>query len=870
MSKRRWAFLLIIRGAASIAFGWWVLAYVGQFQKSRIWRDAVDVPKESASVESLFKSIHDKRLVTVDGSTFEIHAEPCEAQYRPSVARNPQGADEASRPLMRRLCETGTGRQILDEIAAWNATLSFVAVRDNRQDRVACFDNKPISGPVISRGCKPTDWNVELVTDTGDLSPFMALPGAEPSLQDYAHAASAGIPFMSDWLVAATPLLKQANLRFSTVAQPRRTPWSIDVVGELEKIIVDGEERQLTKNRLREAVSAKGLRFEVELLCNERDIDKDCLEVRDDDAPFTKRITVTGASTGPIPITIEAGYAAVKPRSIRLALEPTAKKKEAGIRRTAHLAAKCDLALNPANCTITWIKSRAVESFGDVNYRILLADRKTDAVDKDGAIRPEALRMGLAPIVGVDRDDIGSLTSALAQQRDLDSAEFQLTIDPTLQGRAADILAEEARKRSARRRPIQASHRRQRLAVVVIDASDKTAGEILAMASWPTLKGNQHIWDLNALAAGDERNFPLAGHAWRATDVHNMPGSTFKVVTALAAMQVAAAGDKTIGDLLTGRRSVAESASLFGIDVSTSTLPVPSGGGTFRIHNSSNSIYASANLPTSVTHCPSASGPRIQLGLCEALIKSSNLYFSGMALQLDSPKLMDGTREHLRTARELELAKAARQLFWVAEPDAERPETFDLLRGKAAAGRLRAAPILLPAMQGRDGSGDPRQRRLDLALNGYGQGVEASALAVASIYSSVALSRVVRPRLVPIDASAGPASDGEGQPLMTMPAAGSPPYASVLRAGLFGVSNVTGGTALRSFRGAKQLASRIFAKTGTANTVGDFHSAWLAGWVEPATPQGRRFAFACWITHTTEYGADACAPVIKKLFAGIQ
>jgi cell division protein FtsI/penicillin-binding protein 2 len=871
MGKRRWAILLVVCCTASIAFGWWVLLYVGQFQKSREWRDAVDVPRESESVESLFKAVHEKGLITVDGSTFEIRAEPCEALYRPDVARNRQSVVEAER-LFRRLCETGTGRQILDEIAAWNATLSFVAIRDNRQDRAACSDNKPIRGPVISRRCKPSDWNVELVTDTGGLSPFSALPGVEPPLQDYAHAASAGIPFMSDWLVAATPLLKDASLRFSTVAQARRTEWMIDVVGELQKIFVGGEELRLVGDRLRQSFSAKGLQLRVDLLCNERDVMKDCLEVRDDDAPFTMRITVRGALARPLPIMIEARSAIIKPRSVRRFLNSVKDEGEAKMRRTAHLGTNCAMVLDEATCTAAWIKSRAVESFGDVQYRILLADRKTQAVDENGAIRPEALRMGLAPIVGVDREDIGSLTSALSQKRDRQSADFILTIDPKIQSRAADILRDEARRRISRRRPIQATPRRQRMAIVVVDASDKTAGEILAMASWPALVPNQHVWDLNALAAGDERNFPLAGHAWRATDVHNMPGSTFKIVTALAAIQVAAAGDKTVGDLLTGSRRSSDSARLLGIDLPTNTLPVPTlGGGMFRVHNSSDASYDSANLPTNQTRCPPAGGARVQLGLCEAILKSSNLWFAGMALRLDRSKLMDGTREHRRDERELALAKAARQLFWVTEPDAKQPITFDLLRGKAAAERLRAVPIRLPVMQGRDGNGDLRGRQLDLALNGYGQGVEASALAVASIYASVAVSRTIRPRLVPVDTSASPAADGEGQPLITSSSAGSPAYDNVLRSGLFGVANArAAGTAEKQFRSAKRLQSRLFVKTGTAITVGDFYSAWLAGWIEPASAQGRRLAFACWITHTSQYGADACAPVIKKLFEGVE
>lgn len=885
----RWQSRMVVLILICAVVGWSALAYVGQFQLSRKWLDKADVPRESASAENLFRAAHAAELVTMDSATFAVQVEPCEALYKPDIAGNPQRAVDA-RPTLQRLCESGAGRQVLDELANWNASLQFVALRDSRQDRPVCATNKPIDGPVISRRCKPTEWQVDRVIGPGDAAPFPPLPGAEPPLQDYAHAASANVPFMSDWLMAGVPFGENPTLRLSTVVEPRRTQWFVDVIGEPRKISVGAQEFAVAADRLRQEFVAQGLRLSVSTLCNEREVIRQCVEARDDQVPFTTRIAVTGTIDKPTRIAIEGGAARVLPRSIRRVLDFRNATGEARLRRSPHLSAKCELSVSSIKCALDWTALAAVENFGSTQYRILLGDRKTEAVDEKGRIRPEAVRLGLAPIVGFDPQDVGSLTSGLAQQKNKGDVDFLLTIDPAIQSLAAEIVNSEMRRRTARRRPNLPQGPQARMAVVVMDASStKTAGEILAMASWPTFAPHQHIWDINALAAGNERDFPLAGHAWRATDVHAMPGSTFKIVTAIAGIDAAMRGEANVADLLTGRLSAANSARLLGVDLRNNVLPVPTLGRTlFYVHNASDAAYETASLAPSATRCAPATGPfSRQLGVCEAMLKSSNLWFAGTALLLDRAKLMRGGVEHGEIADNLMLANAARRLFWVADPKEEEErkkkgqprQSFDLMGGTVAgATRLRAAPIRLPVMEPKIPASamtpeQPRARRLDLALNGYGQGVDASTLAMASVYASVAAGRTIRPRLVQADMKDLVRAAGDGEPLFSPTAANRAllsAYVDNVHRGLSGVVNARGGTAYAYFQSVRPLASRVYAKTGTAITIGDFYSAWLAGWVLPQTQEGRTLAFACWLTHTRQYGGSACGPVIKRLLEGIR
>ena len=94
----------------------------------------------------------------------------------------------------------------------------------------------------------------------------------------------------------------------------------------------------------------------------------------------------------------------------------------------------------------------------------------------------------------------------------------------------------------------------RRTTFVVMDAGDdaRTRGEILAVVAWPGVEQGVPLWDLGALEIGAPGESPVSGEPWRANDATATPGSTFKLVTALAAIQAALDGDDTVRRLLEG------------------------------------------------------------------------------------------------------------------------------------------------------------------------------------------------------------------------------------------------------------------------------------------------------------------------------
>ncbi len=365
---------------------------------------------------------------------------------------------------------------------------------------------------------------------------------------------------------------------------------------------------------------------------------------------------------------------------------------------------------------------------------------------------PDVDEMGLTALIGYGPSDVGSLTSAIGNARTREP--LVLTIEPQLQKLAQEAIYEKmgARlERGARRKRMVAGTPEDReppdqgdgrAAVVLMDAGD-APGEILAVAGWPEFRPGLHSWDVLALSSGREGDSPLAGHPWRAGDVHAMPGSTFKLVTGLAGI----AASKTVpwaGDVVIGREPPARQMARLGIGAGAIVVDG------LTISNYGGGAFAGAILPPGpgASGCPVANAGS-QIGVCEALIKSSNLWFAGLALGLDGGKTTARPPERPSGRTGTFLAAAAERLFPISQPpgstppEGHNPRGIDMTRGIVpGALRLYAEPIDLAVEDKRNA------RRIDLATNSYGQGVRATPLAMATIYGSVGARRVIAPRIL--------------------------------------------------------------------------------------------------------------------------
>src|SRR5205085_1008279 len=115
-----------------------------------------------------------------------------------------------------------------------------------------------------------------------------------------------------------------------------------------------------------------------------------------------------------------------------------------------------------------------------------------------------------------------------------------------------------------------------------------------------------------------------------------------------------------------------------------------------------------------------------QFGMCEALMVSSNLFFGGLAERLWR---LAGTAG----GRDLLLAQMARRLTFGRNIGIKPDDSFDLTRGIAPSAKLAADPVHIDVA-------DPavaRNNQEDVVRSGFGDRVNATPLAIATVYASV-------------------------------------------------------------------------------------------------------------------------------------
>ncbi|MGJ5088997.1 hypothetical protein ACQR06_26025 [Bradyrhizobium sp. HKCCYLRH1065] len=642
--------------------------------------------------------------------------------------------------------------------------------------------------------------------------------------------------------------------------------------------------------------------------------------------------TGRGARLQELIVELDAESVQILPAELRRDYSENAPDSRANIRLTRHIRARCPPSFRnmPGACELSWERVPGARRALPPPQFDVVADGApgTALVDKQsGFITSQAFDEGFGSIIGLGPQDWGSLMFSLAHRSSAPSAApaapVELTIDRRLQALTRDVIearvkgncGETSKKQRGRRpkngcRPLGGN---QTATLVVLDA-EKSPGDIKAISTWPRLPKNLHMWDLEAL---ESDGMGTAGAAWRLVAPDQRPGSTFKAVTAMAAIDAAihpsiapALRDK-LSPLLKGQLSQTEQKSLLrlssatwspGVRKGTKKCVIDANGplNAIAVPNEQNPQWCAHNFwgqrgvsaywqAVAPTTCPraSSSGNAPQFGMCEALMVSSNLFFGGVAERL--------TRSAVHAESDpLALEKMARQLSFNHQPCRDAagnviskdgsplPCGFNLLRStELHPQKLRASPIRLDLRTYQDAAADLQT----VLRTGWGDGADATPLAMASIYASLGRRLLVRPTLRQIsrrpDGCPTEPEQNECEPLLSDWNSASPLFES-LRMGLHAVSGPSG-SARGAFVGADALRlmpdgkPRLFVKTGTATyravnddtgKVATYFTLWLAGWIEgvEGTPINNRLAFACVVTRGTgnDTGGGICAPLVRQ------
>ena len=510
----------------------------------------------------------------------------------------------------------------------------------------------------------------------------------------------------------------------------------------------------------------------------------------------------------------------------------------------------------------------------------LLAETVRDPTDGRArvTVRPETIDLGLLPVVGIGDGDFLSLVGQLAgKSRSGTPLDVSLTIDPALQRIVKEEVEQRLVRSAGQRNEVPASglfDARRRAVIVLIDM-DQSPGDILAISSWPSLGRGERLadWDLRALESWNPPDSPLAALGWAQNNFLTVPGSSFKPITALAALQKAIDGDQAVRQAIIGYTSEADlqrGMSLRFADVEYQPAPPhPLTIRNFQGNNRARGNVGQAFVPPSSTGCP-AIGGGAQIGLCEALLKSNNVWFARLADMTDIAAL---NQVRGQRATEINMAQIVRRLY--------PPTPFPLVGipdvRLTPGSRAHATPIVLDSIVAPVRRLNPR---ITLAFNGIGQQVQTTPTSLATIYAGIGTGRIVRPRIV-----SGPRQPLGELILRNVDEPGQEQWLRYLRAGLKAVVGSPQGTAFSAFRNSPDLHPFLFAKTGTAtvqdnddrravaSTLG--HTVWLAGYYDPRavgtgargpSPIGRRFAFACMVTHARGgTGGALCAPAMERV-----
>jgi hypothetical protein len=906
------------------------------------WVSSVSIPAASTLDGQLFDHLLTAGILQLrrDSRHVEIARTPCTSYTleNPAEARLPNGQSahdyaraiakanppdnggddplEEVKRLILEFCDTDVGERIRDAIDLFNTSRDLLAVRDNRAHdafdggRIPCTNTVPTSALFVPPNCLTSQWSIQV---DGSGQDIRRVSTGSLSVEEY-YILSADQPqLMSDWAVAR-PFRQAAGEstlhRVSSTITFGARPVLIDVVGFVTGMTVDGVPVDLSAigstQRGEATVNLGGswgiVRYKRLCQAEHRDVNLCVNADRAETSALRFTLDAPRGSNHEVALLVyPSGYLPpeVRERRAETAADPS---KEliwpAYSRKIRNIRVTCPALELSASVAVLegaqtscaapeWIDDETPanadgdsgEDSGEKTPFALTIDNVA-ILDASGNLTPKAFGLGYGDILGFGTQDLGSYADYLSIRQI--SPEFTLTVHPRMQQRLKALVENNL---PGGRGP------RTRVDLVVLDAEGDGAGELLGYASWPSSGYGLSHWDLRALSQASPALSPFAGHVWTAHDGSHTPGSTFKLVTSLAAIQyLMDRNDPEMADILLGRVKAQDMIDRLGLSQAKpwDTGPCepvdryqgPAYANAFVVYdrfgrntpvhcignyNKRNSSSDLANHPW----CQSVGGLET-FDMCSALIDSSNLFFAGLAMEIDKRHIYIGDTgvETMEALDGLAMHAMAERLSSSRVADAQDLTPYDALDPAFPVSRVSRSPMSMTVTslpQAEDDS-KKRARALDLAQAGMGQAVSATPIAMAAVAASIATERVVVPRVTPVTLSP-PAPDipliagADEDPVLYRQL-----YDQLVR-GMNGTVNLGTGTAALS-SGLGFLKPHLFAKTGTANLSPGL-SLWRVGDVRP--PGGdsgstRTVAFACRVANVgAGGGGGGCGPLVNEL-----
>jgi len=545
---------------------------------------------------------------------------------------------------------------------------------------------------------------------------------------------------------------------------------------------------------------------------------------------------------------------------------------------------------NKKVCLLKWVRESDNKKYNRDSGIIVKTSNNIILTDSKGIINDKGVKLGLAPIVGFGDKDRYALSTSLKGSSSIKKNTLNLTIDSRIQKISQKALKETLQEKD-KYLPSKYDDKRRAILLLIDIHNQQTSGNILSVVSLPEINPKGSIWNILGFDFWQPKESYLSPAAWARMDSHYAPGSTFKAITALNLIQktIETNEDRNNGDYMRTLAGVSnpknapsikhpevkvnESGSIFiAVNPSKEDINSPCWGNDKkeikgRICNFTNEKHSYAWLKSQETGCPSIShNNKKQYGLCEATIVSINSWFIATSIGLHE-------NSNLKENKEISnpLSKFVSKFLFGKKYDLSGFSDYNYTR-------VYADPILLGINENIDSIENPL---FTLAQNTIGQDVQASPLAIATLFASIARGCIVKPHLrsntknracTNLFFDNDKSRNKRAIKLMK----------KYFYPGLNGVVTSKKGTAYNNFKNSG-YAKYIYAKTGTSTTQFQetskskkirLDTLWFAGWIE-AKGMGkfaRKIAFVCMITHADNgaTGGKVCALAVKKAIESLR
>lgn len=433
-----------------------------------------------------------------------------------------------------------------------------------------------------------------------------------------------------------------------------------------------------------------------------------------------------------------------------------------------------------------------------------------DEIGKSGVERAyEEYLRGTPGVHKLEVDSRGRVLRTLGTQPPVQGRDVQLTIDLNLQRAAEESLAQglEAARQVVDRRNTDKPFVAPAGAAVVLDPSD---GAVLALASYPTFDPALFVGgiksDVFKALQDPATHLPLNN---RATTGQYAPGSTFKLVTSIAAMQ---------RGLIDGRTTVDDGGR----------FTIPNCRGKCSFQNAGAIAFGKVNL-------------------ARALAVSSDVYYYKLGYQFWTERGRHGTTPIQETARQLGLGEKTGIEISEARGRLADPETRKRLHEEK--------PKQFP--NGSWFAGD----NVNLAI---GQGEMAiTPLQLATAYATFANGGTVyEPRLGARALNADGSDAKPFGPRVRDKVEMNETMRAPIVSGLRGALTDARGTAKGAFAGFPLDQFPIAGKTGTAQVHNKQDTALFASFAPADAP---RYVVAV-VMEEAGFGGSVAAPVARRIY----